>query len=366
VDRLAGVGRFGALVMGVNDGKELFAELKRATVLMYMVPYGEGNVGVDGFVTDRKDPRYGLPARYTIRPVSASSAGYRAPMAAGGIGPVAGTLKAHWTRVIHVADDCEESDVFGVPRLECVYNRLLDLEKVLGGSAEAYWRTGFAGLAFKKQSDARFTQDTTALNTQIENYVHGLDRTMRLQGIDVQELLGRAVNPSHLMAAELQMVSAASGIPVRILTGSEASELASSQDERNWNSRVDERRRDWAEPSMLRPFIDRMILIGVLPPPKGGEYQVEWPDINAPSDGDKAKVARDWTEALARYWSSGVAQVMPPREYFVNVMGMTPDEADAILKAAEEQDLEEDEDLKDGEGEEPPAPNEPNEDEDQA
>ena len=150
VDRLAGVGRFGALVMGVNDGKELFAELKRATVLMYMVPYGEGNVGVDGFVTDRKDPRYGLPARYTIRPVSASSAGYRAPMAAGGIGPVAGTLKAHWTRVIHVADDCEESDVFGVPRLECVYNRLLDLEKVLGGSAEAYWRTGFAGLAFKK------------------------------------------------------------------------------------------------------------------------------------------------------------------------------------------------------------------------
>jgi len=198
-------------------------------------------------------------------------------------------------------------------------------------------------LALKKQADARFSQDTAALDEQLKKYSHGLDRVLRLQGMDVQELLGKAVNPEGLVNVLLRLISGCTGIPVRILTGSEAGELASSQDERNWMSRIGEHQQDWAEPVVLRPFVERMIEAGVLPAPEGGEFYVDWPDVNSPTDDEAAKTALTVTQALAAYWSSGAAEVMPPREYLINVLKMDTEEVDAILDAAEERNAEEEE-----------------------
>ena len=46
----------------------------------------------------------------------------------------------HASRVLHVAEDCLDDDVYGIPRLKPVFDRLDDLLKVVGGSAEFFLR----------------------------------------------------------------------------------------------------------------------------------------------------------------------------------------------------------------------------------
>ena len=107
----------------------------------------------------------------------------------------------------------------------------------------------------------------------MDSYLHGFQRYLRLQGIDIQELKPQLADPSNHFAVLINMISIATGIPKRILLGSERGELASSQDEKNWADQIDSRRKDHCEPMILRPLIDSLIGVGVLPEPKG-EYVV--------------------------------------------------------------------------------------------
>ncbi|MBA7692213.1 hypothetical protein ES703_100776 [subsurface metagenome] len=66
------------------------------------------------------------------------------------------------------------------------------------------------------------------------------------------------------------------------------------------------------------------------------EYFVDWPDLNAPSDKEKAEVSKNKTEALAKYVAGGVDTLIPPKEFLMMVMGMSEEEAEVIMKAAEE------------------------------
>ena len=58
----------------------------------------------------------------------------------GDTGRESDTVAIPWQRCIHVAENTIEDDVFGQPRLARVLNRIDDLNKVLGASAELYWQ----------------------------------------------------------------------------------------------------------------------------------------------------------------------------------------------------------------------------------
>jgi len=132
--------------------------------------------------------------------------------------------------------------------------------------------------------------------------------------------------------SNMRNIAISLGIPYRIFLGTEEAKLASAQDVRTWNKRVSERQENYVVPFVIRPFIDRMIIFGVLSEPK--EYAVDWPDLNAPTDEDKANVAKLLTEAFSKYVAGGVDNLIPPMEYFKTVIGMTQEEVDAIEKAA--------------------------------
>src|SRR5204862_3497059 len=53
---------------------------------------------------------------------------------------------------------------------------------------------------------------------------------------------------------------------------------------------------------LIREFIDRMILWGVLPQPS--QYEVEWPDLFMPTAQEKAQVFKTYAE--------GIMAVAPP------------------------------------------------------
>ncbi|MEW5724775.1 MAG: phage portal protein [Thermodesulfobacteriota bacterium] len=322
-DKLAGIGQYGILLLGFNDQGDLSAPVERAGELLYSQPYYEADAAVATLVTDRFNPRFGLPETYTLK--------------TGGLqGQAVATINVHWSRVIHIAEGRASSNIYGTPRLKRVYNDLQALELVAYGSSEMFWRGALPGRALILDKEAEVAEeDLDKLKLELDAFEHNLRRWLRLQGMTVQDLAPQVADPSQHVDVFLTLISAATGIPKRILSGSERGELASSQDESNWNVLIDSRRRDYGENVILRPFIDRLIEVGALPSPKE-PYAVEWPDIFEPSEKEQAETGRIRTESLGRYVSSpGAETILPPKVFLRKVLKLTDDEIKDIEKSLE-------------------------------
>jgi len=328
IDVLSGIGRFGVLLLGLDDGEELEKPVEEGGQdrrLLYLRSFDESVVTVKTSETDIKDHRYGQPVMYTMQFQDARSA----------TNTETKSLDVHWTRVIHIADDRQMSEVYGTPRLEDVYNRIIDMRKVLSGSGEMFWKGGFPGYSIEvtpEMAAAGATIDEDATKEMMQDYMNGLQRYLALTGVTVKSLAPQVSDPTAHLDAELKTIAIAKSIPLRILTGSEAAHLASDQDQTTWNKRLSGRQEKYLTPMIIRPFVDRLIGIGVLPEPT--EYTVEWPDLNMPTDEDKAKVAVLKSEAMAKYILGGVEMLMPPEIFLENVMGLTKDDVNAVMKVA--------------------------------
>jgi hypothetical protein len=84
------------------------------------------------------------------------------------------------------------------------------------------------------------------------------------------------------------LIAGASGIPKRILFGSELGELASTTDEATYFGSIEERRVQFANSQIIRPLLDRLIGIKALPKPSSGEYSIVWAPLNVESPKQKA------------------------------------------------------------------------------
>jgi hypothetical protein len=334
VDRLASIGEYAVLLIGFDDGAQLWQPVKRATEVLYVMPYSQANASIATYVSDVKDPRYSLPEKYSINMRTAQGS------------QSSRTLQVHWSRVIHVSEDNLDDDILGLPRLEAVLNRLQDLDLVAGGSAEMFWRGAFPGFGLKLDDGATLgIQDEPKLEAEIEEYVHGLKRYMRLQGLSIENIAQQIGDPKNQADLYITLISAVTRIPKRILLGSEMGELASGQDEVNWYARVDERREGHCEPKIVRPFVDRLIEHGVLPAPKDGAYTCEWAPLLKQSEKEKADVAKTKSEAMSTYVGSGAETLVPRQFYLTDVMGYNRDQLDQIEEMIATQDEEADGDV---------------------
>jgi hypothetical protein len=271
VDRIAGIGRYGILLIGVDDGLKLEYPVKKGKrEILYMQPYTEGSAKILELDGDSSSPRFGLPTYYELQQFD--------PKQVPSIQKVAKTqpVKVHWSRVIHVAENTLEDRIFGTPRLEAVFNDLDDLLKVVGGASECYWLVGNRGLHVDVDKEMELgPDDEKALSDEIEEYQHELRRAIRTRGVKVTPLAGTPPDPRGAFAATIALISGTTKIPQRVLLGSEAGHLASDQDRTNWADSIAERQTDHAEPHLLRPFIDWCVEHQIIP--KYKQLEVEWP-----------------------------------------------------------------------------------------
>lgn len=341
VDRITRLGEYGVLVIGFQSAEsDLAKEVGRASEIAYVMPYSAASVKIIETEDKTDSPRFSLPLIYDITMKSGQSTTQR---------------RVHWSRVIHISEDNLENDTHGTPALESVFNRLQDLEKVAGASAEGYWLGAFPGLTFNVAPDAKIgTQDLPDFKDQIDEYEHGLRRMLRLQGIDVKSLAIQVADPSKHIDILLTLIAAGKEIPKRILMGSERGELSSSQDERGWMMTVDARRRQHCEPTIIRQFIDRCITVGALPVPPNG-YTVVWPDLLTRSDKEIAEVGQMRAATLKAYVEAiGAESIVPLRLALKKLLGFTQEEIDqAAAMVDEDSRLANDNELdSDGDGDE--------------
>lgn len=345
LDVLRGLGNYGVLLMGFSDS-DVFEEPVTPSnnlQLQYIHPYSQNSCAIVKFDSNRMSERYGLPELYEIK--------------IGGTGDYAiqdaksnsQSIRVHWTRVIHAVKNPLETDVYGPPELEEVYNNVQNIEKIAGGSGEMFWRGARPGYVAKAQKDAIIENlDADDLQEQMNEYDHNLRRWLNLQGMDVEPLAIQVVSPKEHVDCQVELICMAKGYPKRIFMGSERGELASSQDLNTWNELVYQCMTNHAEPNMIRPFIDRLIEYGVLTAPssKDGEYMVDWPELSVIGEKERAEINNIKVKTFAEYLKSPGAELLIPQEIFLErLMEFSKDEILEILGILKEfKSLEEDDD----------------------
>jgi hypothetical protein len=330
VDVLSGIGSYGILLLGLDDGKNLMQPVDgineitgepEPRKLLYLRAFDESVLTVDAVEKNITSPRYGMPTIYSVKYQEEGQSGINYD------------FKVHWSRVIHIADNREMSETRGVSRLQGIYNNLYDIKKVSGGSGEMFWKGGFPGYAFEITPEAAAMGaeiDAESVKEQMVSWATGLQRWLAITGVTTKSLTPQVADPTGHVEVHLKLIAVSLGVPYRVLLGSEEAKLASVQDKRTWNGRVASRQNSYLTPLVIRPFIDRLIALGCLAKP--AEYFVDWPDLNAATDDDVAKVALARTEAFAKYVAGGVNQIIPPRPYLTQIHKMTEAEVNAIEK----------------------------------
>ena len=324
LDRLTGMGHYGVLLFGLDGGEDMATPAMGTDYnLLYLQPHSERTAQVTRWEDDPQSPRYGLPVLYRITTGTNWT----------GAGAGQKSMIVHHSRVIHVAERALEDISIGTPRLERIYNRLMDLDKLLGGSAEMYWQNVAMMMAFLADADSDIQpEDRDAMKDQFEEMQHGLRRFLTLQGTDAKNLAPglQGSDPGSHIDKQIEIIAGASGIPKRILMGSESGELASSQDENNWASRISERREQFAGPTIVEAFIGKCQRLGVLP---SGFNEIEWPEADTMGETGRAEIADKKAGALQKYLAANGGDLIVSPDEFRAWLGEGPlqqEEADDL------------------------------------
>ena len=299
-DILNCIGRFSILVIGTNVASEdsrindLKEELPKGTSIdeiIFLQPYSEDQVSISQWETNQTSPRYGLPKMYNIQ--------------VSGEGGTSINHQVHWSRVIHIAEDLLDSEVFGTPRLESVFNNLQDLLKIIGGSAEMFWLGAYQGLVFNIKDGYTLDDDSrNQMTEEIENYVNKLQRFMKTKGVEVTTLSSPVADPRGNFEVLIKLIAGASSVPERILLGTENGVYAGSTDQDTFFSYITSRRNGHAEETIIRPLIDRLVEFGFIPMPEGGDYYIKWPELFSQTQTEKltnAKLMVDTVKAATPF-----------------------------------------------------------------
>jgi hypothetical protein len=335
-DILSGIGHYGIVLLGVDDGKELDQPISKGPhSLLFLSVYDESAVQSVTFDINPRSPRYNRPEHYEIN--LASQQMHDATTISG---QDTRSHRVHWSRIIHIADNLASSEVFGTPRMQPVLNRLMDLDKLYGGSAEMYFRGAFPGISLETnpQLGGDVTLDTEALQQMMWAYINGLQRFLALKGMTAKSLAPQVVDPSKQVEIQLDAICIKIPIPKRVFMGSERGELASGQDDSTWNDRLRDRKQSYITPRIIVPFIDRLIQVGVLPEPVDG-YHVDWPDPETLKPQERADIAVKRTDALAKYVAGGVSSMIDPLDYLTRVLEFPEDEAIEILARTQDEGM---------------------------
>lgn len=336
-DRLARLNHFSIVLMGFDDTADLTRPLStRGARLLYMRPIGSRNVEEIGLNTDSGSERFGRPERYRIRfddPAARSTIGHQLNIRAGK------QITVHHSRVVHIVENSLEDDILGIPIIERCFNLLDDLLKVVGGTAETYWLTGNRGLQadIDKEMDVD-PADAQALADEIDQYMHQLRRFIRTRGVKLNPLGSETPNPQQVFNMIMALLSGTTGIPRRILLGSEVGSLASEQDRANWAERVDERRKLFAWPIVLLPVIQLLQRAKVL---ANGELEPEWPDAFIMNPLENAQMMAQKARAIgnmSRQTGNKTPMQITSREESRNIIGLEGDLPESEILETEEEE----------------------------
>lgn len=296
-DRRNLVGKYSALLIQFRDGREWKEPVDSAVVkrlgdraVVKLIPAWESQIKPGNFDTDTMSETYGEPVNYQFneQPVGDD----------GTYGPVR-SVTVHPDRVIILCEGSEDENMLsGVPFLRAGYNKLLDLEKISGGSAEGFLKNASRqlGIAFDAQTDmvtiaaqakeAGYANIGEAMNDKIARMNRGTDAALVMQAGTPSVLSVAAADPSPSWTVAANEFSSSIQCPFTILFGQQTGRLASDEDKTDWAKRCNGRRWGFMT-SVIKSILERFWTLGVIDAPQSGEVTLAWSDLLAPSEKEK-------------------------------------------------------------------------------
>lgn len=281
-DIMCGIGRYAVIFLGTAGDYK--SPARKGGGLFYVSAYDESQASIKSYIKQTNNELYGMPEQYSIKFENLDNMSSMAER------PV------HYTRCIHISENRLGSRVLGRPRMQEVFNRLMDLEKVTGGGAEAAWLAVYMGFLLITREGTELPDENSeewkSLEGALEKFAHRMQRFATLKGVEQVHNLGvHEVRVKDIWTVIMSDLAGSKGIPQRILLGSERGELASSQDMQEWNGVISDRQLNFAEVEMLDPFINFCIANQIIRPPKSGKWTTVWHPVYTPTQIEKADYA---------------------------------------------------------------------------
>jgi hypothetical protein len=299
-DKLCRLGHYSVLLIGTNR-PGLDQPLRNVNEITFLQPYGETSARIEEWDTNPTSPTFGRPSMYRLYPSDTNMLnGRSAGIGPGGVMPTRSSFRVHASRIMHITRDPLEDEVFGQPMMAPVWDYLTDLRKVVGSSSESYWINANRGLQADVDKEMSLgAEDAAALQTEIQDFYDGFRRFIRTKGVKLESLDNEMANPMEPFNVLVTLISGTLGIPKRILLGSEAGQLASSEDKGNWAERVEEDRALHVEPRILKPFTAWAMQNGLIRQPNNTNVQVLWPDAYRMSPLERGQTQAQTARSIA-------------------------------------------------------------------
>lgn len=398
-DILSGIGRYGVILLGINDGLSLdqpLAEFKGldsgsapGTEGLYGTqPLRGDSMGYDGYtqkmLEEEGAPSFSVPgknntdasakdgyeepvgqdadgrkliymkvfdetcAQITVYERDANNPRFGMPQmylvtfndprngAQGGAGLPVASAHVHWSRIIHVADNAGGNDVLGYPRMKQVYNRLWDAFKTYGASGEGFWQMAFAMLSL---------ETNPALGADFKVDVDGIREQLQKLRSGLQRHLVTAGMTAKTLPPALSDPTPYINIFIEaicIFMGCPVRVFKGSERGELASTQDDS---SWNDRLAHRQkfYITPKIIVSFIDRlivckvlPEPEGYSVVWPDLESLSDKDKAAIALQVTQALAAYISGQVENLMTPLDYMVNVLKFPHELAKQIVESSQQ------------------------------
>lgn len=296
-DVLSRIGDFAALFVGIPDGLEFNEPIGKVNgdgyQSIYFRPFAYDGITIAKYDTEPTSERFGLPELYQLQVM--------------GRGDTAKTqntqpIVAHWSRVLHLAENLLDSDIEGIPALEPIYNRILDIDKATGGAAEAYFRNARGKIAF--EVDPEFASDLLndptakeAFDTAGKKFTNDWEDQITAVGSKVHSVVTPHQSPLDTVKTALWAISGYTGIPIRVLTGEGSGQLAGSEDRLAYGALVNDRQ-DHVCSVWVITLLEMLETAGMLTLPKA--YYIDYPLDEPLTEFDKAELANKRADTLTK------------------------------------------------------------------
>ena len=144
--------------------------------------------------------------------------------------------------------------------------------------------------------------DGEALQDSLLEVVNKMKGFIITNGFDIQNIAPDITSPKDSWEVYEKFISSASGIPRRILFGSEMGELASTQDQTTYYERIESRQINHITPNIIDAVMDKLMKYSEL---GIQSYTVTWKQLSALNEKEVSESVQKYADSIKKLNEAG-------------------------------------------------------------
>lgn len=283
------VGEYGALFIAakeINGKSNQPLKLASSENIVAIRSHYQVELSEEGspIITSPSSERFGLPKYFE----------YRGNSIASNNNNNAQSFTVDPSRVFTFSQFASVGSVRGDSILEATFNYIVNLEKIVGGVAEGFYKAA-GNKRFYEITNPELAKGVLAdpnKKSEFEKsdyeFDSGFSSSKLLGGMKVSQLQNMMSDPEQPFSVNMQMICSILGISTTEFIGHLTGERASSENSKGWNNKCEGIRENVINPDMILGFIQHVDKLGGwVNPPDYDALEIEWPDLNEPSQSEK-------------------------------------------------------------------------------